>query len=130
MNILICSPMQNEISFLHGRLEKFFVNHGTESVILSFPDVTFIMKGMSIQPEERYSDMEQLDLAICNAVGEEKTKNENQNSRNMGNSFVGVNDEGKNGDLRINDKQFMPQILCAAAGVLFLILLIILILIL
>lgn len=89
-----------------------------------------IMKGMSIQPEERYSDMEQLDLAICNAVGEEKTKNENQNNRNTGNSFVGVNDEGKNGDLRINDKQFMPQILCAAAGVLFLILLIILILIL
>lgn len=51
MNILICSPMQNEISFLHGRLEKFFVNHGTESVILSFPDVTFMMEYLLVSPD-------------------------------------------------------------------------------
>lgn len=51
MNILICSPMQEEISFLYNHLQRFFSNRGIEPIILSFPDVSLMTEYLSVSPD-------------------------------------------------------------------------------
>lgn len=51
MNILICSPVQGETSFLYEHLQKFFEGRGMEPIILSFQDITLMTEYLSVSPD-------------------------------------------------------------------------------
>lgn len=51
MNILICSPIQEEMSFLYEHLQTFFEGRGIEPIILSFPDITLMTEYLSVSPD-------------------------------------------------------------------------------
>lgn len=51
MNILICSPAQEEISFLYDHLLTFFSNRGIEPIILSFSDISLMTEYLSVSPD-------------------------------------------------------------------------------
>lgn len=51
MNILICSPIQEETSFLYNNLQSFFSNRGIEPIILSFSDISLMTEYLSVSPD-------------------------------------------------------------------------------
>lgn len=51
MNILICSPIQAEASFLYEHLQAFFSNRGMGPIIFSFSDISLMMEYLSVSPD-------------------------------------------------------------------------------
>ena len=51
MNILICTPVQEEASFLYGRLREFFFSRGTEPNIFAFSEMALLREYISVSPD-------------------------------------------------------------------------------
>lgn len=51
MNILICSPIQGEISFLYEHLQTFFERRCIEPIIFCFSDISLMKEYLSVSPD-------------------------------------------------------------------------------
>jgi two-component system, LytTR family, response regulator LytT len=51
VNILICSSVQKEMTFLYEHLQTFFAERGIEPIILSFPNIDLMTEYLSVSPD-------------------------------------------------------------------------------